>query len=111
MKANLIQLQDISGLDFDYLRFCGGNSRSDIWMQIQADVLGSNVIVPEVYDATAIGVAILCGLGIGYFDRVDDAVDSMVQVGKVYEPRKIESEAYLKHYQRWMKTREQLSTV
>ncbi len=106
VKANLIQLQDISGLGFDYIRFCGGNSKSEIWMQIQADVLGIKIKVPKVHDATAIGVAILCGLGVGYFDKVDDAVDSMVRIGKVYEPRRIESEAYQRHYHRWMNTRD-----
>jgi len=108
VKANLTQLQDISGMNFDYLRFCGGNSKSDIWMQIQADVLGISVKVPKVHDATVIGVAILCGLGVGYFDKVEDAVDSMVRIGNVYKPRQIESVAYQGHYRRWMKTREKL---
>jgi len=109
VKANLNQLQDIVNLDFDYLWFCGGNSKSDLWMQIQADVLGMEVRVPMVHDATAVGVAILCGLGTDYFDNVTDAVVSMVRIGKLFEPRRLESEAYQSHYRRWMETRDKLS--
>lgn len=108
VKANLDQLQDISGLCFDSIRFCGGNSKSELWMQIQADVLGIDVVVPEVPDATAIGVAILGGLGVGYFDNVDDAVDSMVKVSRTYHPRESESNLYQDYYRRWMATREKL---
>ncbi|MFH1178773.1 MAG: FGGY-family carbohydrate kinase [Candidatus Bathyarchaeota archaeon] len=108
VKANLVQLQGISGLEFDQLRFCGGNSRSDLWMQIQADVLGVPVVVPLVHDATAIGTAILASLGTGFFGDVDEAVECMVKLGRVYEPRKNISEQYDAHYRRWMSTREKL---
>ena len=108
VKANLDQLRDISGLEFDYLRFCGGNSRSDLWMQIQADVLGIPVRVPRVQDASAIGTAILAAVGTGYYTDVAKAVENMVKPGKVFEPRKDESEKYQAYYTKWMKTREKL---
>jgi len=111
VKANLLQLQEISGLSFNHIWFCGGNSMSDLWMQIQADVLGMEVMVPEVHDATAIGVAILCGMGTGYFSDRDDAVEIMVRIGKVFEPRQTESNAYQSHYCRWIETRDKLGMV
>ena len=111
VKANLLQLQDISGLDFDDLWFCGGNSKSDLWMQIQADVLGIDVRVPMVHDATAVGVAMLCGLGTGYFSNVTAAVESMVRTDRVFEPRRPESNLYQSHFKRWMETRKKLSKV
>ena len=108
VKANLDQLENISGLEFDYLRFCGGNSRSDLWMQIQADVLGLPVCVPMVHDASAIGAAILAATGTGYYSDVVESVENMVKSGRVFEPKKTESEQYQAHYNKWMKTREKL---
>lgn len=111
VRANLDQLRDISGLEFDYLRFCGGNSKSDLWMQIQADVLDIPVHVPLVHDASAIGTAILASLGSGYYSSVEEAVDNMVKTGRVYEPRSDCVDQYQAHYSRWMTTRERLGRV
>lgn len=109
VKANLDQLRGISGLEFEYIRFSGGNSRSDLWMQIQADVLGVPVRVPLVHDASAIGTAILAAIGTGYYIDAVEAVNNMVRVGKVFEPRREESMKYQVHYSKWMKTREKLA--
>ena len=111
VRANLDQLCEISGASFDYLRFCGGNSKSDLWMQIQADVLNLPVHVPLELDASAIGTAILASLGSGYFGSVEDAVTSMVKSGKVYEPNPDCVDQYESHYLRWMSTRERLGRV
>jgi sugar (pentulose or hexulose) kinase len=108
VRANLTKLQDISRMEFDELKFCGGNSRSELWMQIQADVLGIPVSVPLVHDASAVGTAILASIGAGYYDSVDDAVDVMVKPGKVYVPRPDVCEKYDAQYRRWMATREKL---
>ena len=108
VKANLDQLRDISGLEFEYLRFCGGNSRSDLWMQIQADVLSLPVKLPLVHDASAVGTAVLASLGSGYYSDVKEAVVNMVKPGKVFQPRPVESELYRAQYEKWMTTRTRL---
>jgi glycerol kinase len=47
------------------LRVDGGACRSDLLMQIQADLLGVPVIRPVVTETTALGAAYLAGLGVG----------------------------------------------
>jgi autoinducer 2 (AI-2) kinase len=111
VKANLEQLQEISGLEFDYLRFCGGNSKSDLWMQIQADVLNMPIRVPLVHDASAIGTAILASLGSGHYECVEEAIENMVKSGRVYYPRRDCVDKYQTHYERWMSTRKRLGRV
>ena len=108
VKANLDQLVTISGVEIKVLYFSGGNSKSDLWMQIQSDVLGMPIHVPELRDATAVGTAMLASLGTGYYSDIDEALVNMVRLGKVYEPRKAETELYQSHYNRWMDTRERL---
>lgn len=111
VRCNIEQLITISGIDLDYLYFCGGNSKSDFLMQIQADVLGKTVHVPRVNDSTAVGAAILASIGTGYYSTLDKAVNNMVNQGKVFEPRKSPNKKYEKHYRRWIKTREKLGKL
>jgi len=111
VKANLNQLTMISGSEFDHLHFCGGNSKSDLWMQIQADVLDIPIQVPHIHDASAIGAAILASIGCGYHNTLDDAVSTMVRVGRVYEPRPGYAEEYRGYYQKWIAVREQLARI
>jgi sugar (pentulose or hexulose) kinase len=108
VKANLLQLMEITNQRFNSLKFCGGNSRSELWMQLQADVLGIQVNVPVVRDATALGAAVLASIGTGYYRNVNEAVEGMVKIGFVYEPSSKLSQIYESHYDRWIRTREKL---
>jgi len=50
------------------LRVDGGAADSDVLMQIQADLLGIDVVRPSVLETTALGAAYLAGLGVGIWD-------------------------------------------
>jgi glycerol kinase len=42
-------------------------------MQFQADVLGAEVVVPEIAETTALGAALLAGVGVGAWTQQDVA--------------------------------------
>ena len=111
VKANLDQLEKISDKNFEYLKFCGGNSKSNLWMQIQADVLEIPVHVPVVPDSSAIGASILCSVGTGYYNDIDEAVGNMVRIGKIYKPRPMYSDQYKVLYNKWLATREKIGKI
>jgi xylulokinase len=54
------------GMDMQSVRIAGGGARSDCWRQIIADVLGVEVLLPEVTDAS-FGAALIAGVGVGIF--------------------------------------------
>lgn len=56
-----------SGLSLDVLRVDGGACRNDFLMQFQADLIGCTVERPEVLEVTAVGAALLAGLGVGFW--------------------------------------------
>ncbi len=56
-----------SGLKLKQLRVDGGASLNDLLMQFQSDLLGVNVVRPEVSETTALGAAYLAGLGVGFW--------------------------------------------
>ena len=54
-----------AGLPFDELRVTGGTAASRLWNGIKANVLGVEVLVPAVTEASLVGAAILAAVGTG----------------------------------------------
>lgn len=56
-----------SGMGLKQLRVDGGATRSDLLMQIQADLMGVEVLRPKSTETTAMGAAYLAGLAVGFW--------------------------------------------
>ena len=54
------------------LKVDGGASANNFLMEFQSDILDTLVERPQVIETTALGAAYLAGLGIGYWDNLDD---------------------------------------
>ena len=83
--------------------FAGGASKSPLWSQILADVLGMNVKVPQVKEATALGAAILAGYGIGVYSSIEEGAQRCVRWEKTFEPNMENHQIYSDLYQTWRK--------
>jgi len=68
------------------VRCVGGQARSGLWNQINADVLNRPVLVPESIEAAVGGAAIFAALGIGAHATLEQAVDAMVRVRRQFQP-------------------------
>ncbi len=75
------------------LRVDGGASANDLLMQFQADLLGIPVLRPKVIETTALGAALLAGLGAGVYGSPDE-VGSIWQLDRAFEPRMSRDEAH-----------------
>jgi xylulokinase len=64
----------------------GGAIRNKFWMQNKADMLGRTVRVPEIDEATVLGVAILAGIGAGLYRDAEEAFEHVKRESLVYEP-------------------------
>jgi len=60
-----------AGILLSELKVDGGASRNDLLMQFQADILGVEVIRPEVTETTALGAAYLAGLSVGIWKDIE----------------------------------------
>jgi glycerol kinase len=56
----------------EVLKVDGGVTANDLCMQVQADVLGVDVVKPVVAETTALGAAYAAGLGCGFWRDLDD---------------------------------------
>ncbi|MCX4165663.1 MULTISPECIES: glycerol kinase GlpK [Paraburkholderia] len=64
-----------SGIRIAELRVDGGACANNLLMQFQADVLGVDVVRPQISETTALGAAYLAGLAVGYWKDVNELKD------------------------------------
>lgn len=65
-------MKEDSELDLTSIRVNGGATANDFLMQFQADIMNIKVERPEVIEATALGVAYLAGLKVGYWNSIEE---------------------------------------
>ena len=63
----------------------GGASANSFMMQFQADILGVPVVRPVVLETTALGAALLAGIGVGLYTSKEEAA-SMVKPDLTFRP-------------------------
>ena len=94
-------VEEATGKRPEKIVFAGGASKSSLWPQILANVLGVPVEVPVVKEATALGAAILAGKGIGIYPDIKEAARRLVKIEKTFSPNKENLEVYKHAYENW----------
>ncbi len=99
---DIVDRLDEMGLAGEEIRVVGGGARSSLWLQMKADVTGRPVRVLATAEATALGAAMLAGVGGRIFGDLDEAVDRMtVLEPAAYEPDPATRDAYEDAYGRY----------
>jgi glycerol kinase len=78
-------MQSDAGRSLVELRVDGGATANDLLMQFQADVLGVDVVRPEVTETTALGAAYLAGIGTGFWNG-DEEVAANWRTARRFSP-------------------------
>lgn len=60
-----------TGITLEKLNVDGGASRDNFLMQFQSDMLDMKLLRPDVKETTALGVAYLAGLAVGFWDSTE----------------------------------------
>ena len=68
------------------VRAIGGGARSDVWLQMIADVTGVPVQRPQTSEAACLGAAALGMVGAGRFTSVAQAARALYRPGRRFEP-------------------------
>ena len=82
-------------------RLSGGISNSEVWSQMLCDALQIPIETLEAGEPGAKGAAMCAGVAGGVFKNLEDAVEHMVHVGKVYKPRSEYKEIYAEKFARY----------
>jgi L-xylulokinase len=83
------------------VRIAGGAARSDVWVQMFADVLQLPIELTACEELGAMGAAMCGGVGVGRFASFEEAAKSMVRVSRTVEPRRENREVYAAKYARY----------
>jgi glycerol kinase len=68
------------------LRVDGGMAKSDPFLQFQADLLNIPLVRSPQVESTALGAALLAGLGVGLWPSREDAVARLEAAGQEFKP-------------------------
>ncbi|MFW6180303.1 MAG: FGGY-family carbohydrate kinase [Spirochaetota bacterium] len=83
---------------------CGGATRSELWMQIQSDVLGTPIYLTEEPNAPLLGDAILASVGSGFYGSIEEAAGNMVKISKEITPDLENTEKYRFYVDKYIQT-------
>jgi xylulokinase len=81
----------------------GGGAKSDVWLQIKADVLNRNISTLECAETPSLGAAALAAVPAGVFGSPGEAVKSMVRVKKTFTPSPVSADIYEGLFQKYKK--------
>lgn len=109
---NIIEdMREITGNSIEALTTVGGGARNRFWQQTKADVTGVSVEIPDVDEATALGAALLAGIGIGIYRDMIDASRRTHRVKMRFEPSREKNGVYNQIYQIYTKIYPSLKSI
>ena len=75
----IVEMEKDANIKFSTLKVDGGASTNNLLMQIQSDLLQSEVVRPKTTETTALGVAFLAGLATGFWKNISDLDDLWIE--------------------------------
>ncbi len=100
-KGHLLLAEELTGQKAQEIIFANGASKSGLWCQIMADVLGVRVRVPKVKETTALGAALCAGVGAGLYKTLAEGVAATIAWDQTYTPNAANHDLYNQLYENW----------
>jgi xylulokinase len=98
---DIVDRLDALGLGHGEVRIVGGGARDDLWARIKADVLGRPVRRVLTEEATAVGAAMVAGVGCGMFADFADASVAVHLSPTAIDPESAVNRVYAEAYCRY----------
>lgn len=103
-----VELVRSGGIEIETIRSLGGAARSDLWLQMKADMLGLPVARPTCSDAGSMGGAMMAAKGAGQFGSISEASQAWYRSSETYDPNPKTAPAYDEVYSRYISLYERL---
>jgi xylulokinase len=75
-----------TGFTIESVRMIGGGARSDVWLQMIADITGLPVERPVNVEAALAGAAIMAAVGAGVYSSLEEGSESFHRIERVFVP-------------------------
>jgi len=106
LEAIAYQTRDVAeameadaGVEMGSLRVDGGAVKNNFLCQLQSDIIGTEIVRPEVDETTALGAAYAAGLAVGYWDSLAELRNNW-HVDAEFAPEMDRSDADAR-FERW----------
>lgn len=99
---DIVERLDALGLGHGEVRIVGGGARDDLWVTIKANVLGRPVRRVQTEEATAVGAAMVAGVGTGFFDDFTAALVAVRLDPSAIDPDPEATKKYADAYRRYL---------
>ena len=90
-----------SNIELKSLCVDGGATDNSFLMQFQSDILDCKIILQKVKESTALGAALIAGLGVGIYNNLDE-IKEIKAIKKTFVP-KMDREEAKRLYDGWLK--------
>jgi len=90
-----------SGVELAALKVDGGMVYNETLMQFQSDILGVQVVRPQVAETTALGAAYAAGLAVGFWSNLEDLRQNWL-IDETWEPD-MDADTRQNLYNGWLK--------
>ncbi len=87
------------GIPIEQIRASGGGSRSPFWRQIQADIYGKEVVTLRTSEGSALGAALLAGVGAKNYSSVEESAKQAIVLQDHVSPQPASAKIYDRQYQ------------
>ena len=101
---NILRTLAENGLGVDSIYISGGTAKSDLWLQIHADVSNIPFYVTEFTESTVLGSAICAMTGTGAYKNLTEASDNMVRIRTKIEPSEENHAKYEFYFDKYRRT-------
>jgi len=102
--GNILRTLSENNLQVDSIYISGGTVKSDLWLQIHADVSNIPFYVTEVTESTILGSAVCAVTGAGIYRNLTEASDNMVRIKRIIEPIIENHNKYEFYFDKYRKT-------
>jgi len=102
MKLNADLLAQM-GTSIKTIACVGGGSRSDVLLQIKADIMGIPIKRLKNEESGTAALAMLCASACGDYKNLKDAATQIVQLDRTFEPIKRNHDRYLQKFELFKK--------
>lgn len=96
--ADILKIYHEHGKHFDTVYSIGGGTKSETWLQIQANVFNTKVKTLENAQEPGLGAAMIAAVGVKWFGSLEQCATQFVKKGKTYWPEPDKVEQYQKLY-------------
>ncbi len=111
LRVNAELLEALFGIKIARLLCVGGGARSDFWLQLKADITGRPVLAASCADASALGAAVLAGVGAKRFASFAEGIQAVAGPVKTVPPRPESHRNYQKKFQDYLTVRDTVSRL